>query len=91
MALVAPGSGPGQALALAWAARTATILLGPRAPRRTAQGYLAKSCFRIGFNQTRRLLRSNPVPAINPWLRLASIPLQKSSVVECVSTTEREK
>jgi hypothetical protein len=69
------------ALALAWAARSAALLLGPRIPARNAHGHLAKPWFRIGFDQIRRLLRSNPIAAIAPWLRLTSAPLQKSSVV----------
>lgn len=62
------------ALALAWAARTALTLLGPRWPRRKAHGYLAKSWFRLGFDQIRNLLRSNPLEAIAPWLRIPPKP-----------------
>jgi hypothetical protein len=59
------------ALALAWAARTARILLGPHWPKRKAHGYLAKPWFRTGFDQIRNLLRSDPIKAIQPWLRIA--------------------
>ena len=51
------------ALALAWATRTAAILLGRKAPPRKAHGYLTKSWFRIGFDQLRRLLRHDPEAA----------------------------
>ncbi len=69
------------ALALAWAARTALNLLGPRWPKRKAQGYPAKSCFRIGFDQIRHRLRSDPLKAIAPWLRIAPKPIQNNRVV----------
>lgn len=59
------------ALALAWAARIADLLIGRKAPARKAHGYLAKSWFRIGFDQIRKLLRHDPAAAINPWLTLA--------------------
>lgn len=62
------------ALAIAWAARTALLLLPGRAPRRGSHGYLRKSWFRIGFDQLRRLLRSDPAAALQPWLRLPSSP-----------------
>ena len=69
------------ALALAWAARTALNLLGTRRPKRKAHGYLAKSWFRIGFDQIRHLLRSDPLKAIAPWLRIAPKPIQNARVV----------
>ncbi len=69
------------ALAIAWAARTARDLLGTRWPRRKAHGYLAKSWFRTGFDQIRRLLRSDPLEAIAPWLSIARKPTQISRVV----------
>ncbi len=68
-------------VALAWAARTALNLLGPRWPKRKAHGYLAKSWFRIGFDQLRHLLRSDPLKAIDPWLRIAPKPIQNATVV----------
>jgi hypothetical protein len=48
------------ALALAWAAATATTLLGSRAPApaRKAHGYLSRSWFRIGFDHLRHALRT---------------------------------
>ncbi len=69
------------ALALAWAARTALNLLGPRWPKRKAHGYLAKSWFRIGFDRIRNLLRSNPMEAIDPWRRIATKPRKICRVV----------
>jgi hypothetical protein len=73
MGLIAP--------ALAWSARTAAILLAGRKPRRGAHGYLARSRFRIGLDQIRRLLRSHPAAAIAPWFILASKPTRGPSVV----------
>ncbi len=69
------------ALAIAWAARTARILLGARWPKRKSHGYLAKSWFRTGFDQIRHLLRSDPLEAIAPWLRIARKPNQIARVV----------
>ena len=69
------------ALALAWAARAARDLLGPRWPKRKAHGYLAKSWFRTGFDQIRHLLRSDPLEAIAPWRRIARKPRQICRVV----------
>lgn len=69
------------ALAIAWAARAAKDLLGTRWPRRKAHGYLEKSWFRTGFDQIRRLLRSDPLNAIAPWARIASNPRQNCRVV----------
>lgn len=69
------------ALALAWAAKTAAILVGRRAPARKAHGYLAKSWFRIGFDQLRRLLRHDPAAAVEPWRVIASARPRKPRVV----------
>jgi len=69
------------ALALAWTARAAVILLGTRAPARKAHGYFAKSWFRTGFDHTRSLLRSDPVAAIAPWLRLQPTSPKRPRVV----------
>jgi hypothetical protein len=69
------------ALAIAWAARAARTLLGTRWPRRKVHGYLAKSWFRTGFDQIRRLLRSDPLEAIAPWLRIAPKHPKKARVV----------
>ena len=60
------------ALAVAWAAKTAAILTGRKAPPRKTHGYLAKSWFRIGFDQLRRLLRHDPAAAVQPWLVITS-------------------
>lgn len=46
-------------LVLVPATRTA-MLRHPQPPRRGPDGHLAKSCFRIGFDDLRRLLRSDP-------------------------------
>jgi len=59
------------ALAIAWACRTASKLLGRRNPPRKRHGYLAKSWFRIGFDELRRRLRSDPDSAIAIWLNLS--------------------
>lgn len=69
------------ALALAWSAAAAALLPGSRAPKRKAHGHLAKSWFRIGFDHTRNLLRTNPLAAIQPWLKLAPNPPPKARVV----------
>lgn len=69
------------ALAITWAARAAKDKLGTRWPPRKAHGYLAKSWFRTGFNQTRNLLRSDPLQAISPWTRIARKPTKIARVV----------
>jgi hypothetical protein len=69
------------ALAVAWAAKTAAILVGRKAPARKAHGYLAKSWFRIGLVQLRRLLRHDPAAAAEPWLVIASAKGKKPRVV----------
>jgi hypothetical protein len=69
------------ALAVAWAARAAAILVGRKAPARKAHGYLAKSWFRIGFDQLRRLLRHDPASAVQPWLVIGSPRRAKPRVV----------
>jgi hypothetical protein len=69
------------ALALAWAASTAAILLGHKPPPRKAHGYFAKSCFRIGFDQLRRLLRHDPDAAVEPWRVFASVHPKSPRVV----------
>jgi hypothetical protein len=68
------------AIALAWAARAAADLLGPRNPARKAHGYFAKSHFRIGFDRIRHLLRSEPAIAIKPWKTLQIAPLRAGVV-----------
>jgi Transposase DDE domain len=69
------------ALALAWAGRVAVALLGPRMPKRKAHGHFAKSVFRTGFDEVRRLLRTNPAAAVTEWRRLAPKPPRKPRVV----------
>ena len=58
------------ALAVAWASKTASKLVGRGKMKRKTHGYFAKSFFRIGFDQIRKLLRFDPLVAINPWLRI---------------------
>jgi len=55
------------AIALAWAGRVAADLLGAREPERKSHGHLARSCFRIGLDRIRSLLRSDPASAASPW------------------------
>ena len=69
------------ALAVAWAAKTAAMLIGRKTPARKAHGYLAKSWFRIGFDQLRRLLRHDPAAAVEPWLIIASSRVRRPRVV----------
>lgn len=69
------------ALAVAWAAKAAAILVGRNAPARKTHGYLAKSWFRIGFDQLRRLLRHDPAAAIEPWRVIASPQVRRPRVV----------
>jgi len=59
------------ALAIAWTNKIASALIGRgKLPRKT-HGHYAKSWFRTGFDEVRRLLRSDPMAALVPW---ASIP-----------------
>jgi hypothetical protein len=55
------------ALAVAWAARTAAILVGRKAPPRKTHGYLAKSWFRIGFPPPQNFLRHPRRPIEPGW------------------------
>ena len=59
------------ALALAWAGRAASDLLGRREPPRKAHGYLAQSWFRTGFDHIRNRLRTDPETALAPWHAIA--------------------
>jgi hypothetical protein len=61
------------ALAVAWASKTATKLIGGGKMKRKKHGYFAKSFFRIGFDQLRKLLRSDPNAAVSPWLLIPPI------------------
>lgn len=69
------------ALAIAWTARAAIDLIWPHKPRRGSHGHLAKSWFRTGFDQLRRLLRTDPVAGVRQWRRLGSEPLRNGRVV----------
>jgi hypothetical protein len=69
------------ALAIAWATRTADLLIGRKAPARKAHGYLAKSWFRIGFDEVRKCLRHDPTAAVIPWLTLTSPRVRAGRVV----------
>ena len=60
-------------LAVAWVCRTASTHMGRQAPQRKAHGYLAKSWFRIGFDELRRRLRTQPERAINIWLHIPKL------------------
>lgn len=55
------------AIAVSWVCRTATKRMGKKAPPRKKHGYLAKSWFRIGFDELRRLLRTCPERALQTW------------------------
>lgn len=65
------------ALAIAWTNKTASALIGRGKLKRKNHGYYAKSWFRTGFDEVRRLLRSAPLAALDPW---ASIPKRKRVV-----------
>ncbi len=69
------------ALAIAWAGRAAADRLGRRSPRRKTHGYYAKSWFRTGFDHIRNRLRTDPLNAITPWLRIAPTPEKVGGVV----------
>jgi len=58
------------ALVVAWASKTASILIGAGKMTRKKHGPLAKSLFRIGFDHLRRLLRTDPKAAMLPWRRI---------------------
>jgi hypothetical protein len=62
------------ALAIAWAGRTASDLLGAAEPARKSHGHLAKSWFRIGFDRIRNHLRTGDAAAVEAWLHLAKSP-----------------
>ena len=58
------------ALAMAWAAKTASAKLGTRKRPRKSHGRYAKSMFRIGLDEIRRLLRTEPENAFKHWPRI---------------------
>ncbi len=62
------------ALAVTWANRTASNLIGRGALKRKTHGYYAKSWFRTGFDEVRRLLRSDPRAAVEPWFKIPKRP-----------------
>jgi len=62
------------ALAIAWANKTASVLIGSGKLKRKTHGYYAKSWFRTGFDEIRRLLRSDPRAAVEPWLKIPKRP-----------------
>jgi hypothetical protein len=55
------------ALAMAWAAKIASAKLGAQKRPRKTHGRFAKSIFRIGLDEIRRLLRTNPDLAFRHW------------------------
>ena len=58
------------ALAIAWTNKTASRLIGGGKLKRKNHGHYAKSWFRTGFDEIRRLLRTDPRAAVEPWLRI---------------------
>ncbi|MEO1610518.1 MAG: transposase, partial [Pseudomonadota bacterium] len=58
------------ALAIAWASKTAAITLGDKEIKVKKHGYRAKSWFRVGFDELRKMLRNEPLQAIAPWLEM---------------------
>jgi hypothetical protein len=58
------------ALAMAWASKTASRLIGTGKMPRKKHGYYAKSWFRVGLDQIRRLLRTDPTAAVEPWRKI---------------------
>ena len=55
------------ALALAWASKVASGHVGRGKLKRKTHGYPAKSWFRIGFDQIRKGLRTDPAKILEPW------------------------
>jgi hypothetical protein len=68
-------------LALVWAGRAAADLLGNAPPPRKSHGYPAQSRFRIGLFHIRRLLRTDPDRAADPWRKLTAKPRKNPRVV----------
>ncbi len=62
------------ALAVAWTNKTASTLIGRGRLKRKPHGHYAKSWFRTGFDEVRRLLRSDPCAAVEPWLKIPKRP-----------------
>ena len=68
------------ALALAWAGRTAAVLLGPHAPKRKAHGHFAKSWSASASTGSEISSGADPLAAIAAWLRLSPKPLRNRRV-----------
>ncbi len=62
------------ALAMAWASKTASRLIGTGKMPRIKHGYYAKSWFRTGLDQIRRLLCTDPIAATEPWRKIRPKP-----------------
>ena len=58
------------ALAIAWAAKTASAKLGARKRPRKSQGRYAKSISRIGLDEVQRLLRTEPEKTFLHWPKI---------------------
>ena len=58
------------ALAMAWAAKTASAKLGTRKRTRKPHGRYAKSIFRSSLDEIRRLLRNKPENAVRNWPKI---------------------
>jgi len=58
------------ALAMAWAAKMASKKLGAQKRPRKSHGRYAKSMFRIGLDEIRRLLRTQPQKAFRYWPKI---------------------
>ncbi len=61
------------AIAVAWTCRTASRVMRGKTPMRKNHGYLAKSWFRIGFDELRRQLRTDPLEAIRGWPKIPQV------------------
>ncbi len=68
------------ALAVAWAAKTADILVGKKHRKTKSHGYLATSYFRIGFDQLRNSDTSS-TESCRCSLQTSTIVIQESPVV----------
>lgn len=66
------------ALAVAWAGKTASVVVGRGEISRKTHGYRAKSWFRTGFDQLRKWVLYEPPRAIQTW---SKIPTGRESVV----------
>ena len=73
-----PDGASGFALAVAWAGKAASVLVGRGEISRKTHGYRAKSWFRTGFDQLRKWVLYEPSRAIQAW---SKIPTGRESVV----------